>query len=63
MTALGCWEKLSHIFACDDILVLMVLYLFSQRNLLSNLIYLEIRICTTASLGKLLPIGDEYNVP
>lgn len=63
MTALGCWEKLSHIFACDDILVLMVLYLFSQRNLLSNLIFLEIRICTTASSGKLLPIGDEYNVP
>ena len=40
--------KLSYIFAHNYVLVLMVFYLFSQHNLLSNVVFLEIRVCVLA---------------
>lgn len=62
-TALGCWVKLPYIFAHSYVLVLMVLYLFSQHNFLSNVVFLEICVCTPGSSGKLFLVRVEYNIP
>lgn len=61
--ALACWVKLPYLFGHSYVLVFMVLYLFSQHNFLSNVVFLEICVCTLNSSGKLFLVRDEYNVP
>lgn len=59
VAVLGCWVELSYMFAHNYVLVLLVLYLFSQHNLMANVLFLEICVCTLTSLTKLFLIRDE----